>query len=146
MISVNHVLCLRWWLTNLWWEDTGTVSQTLLGINLRWTPKLLHFRTLWKLLCWSTRTILRSAVNLHIVIMKCDINTHLIVILLLLLNYFIKLYFFNYLLLLYFSVCLCRISAYQLWRRRILRPSCHKWKKCGPARPWAWIHSRIEEN
>lgn len=40
----------------------------------------------------------------------------------------------------------CRTSAYRQWRRRILRPSCHKWKKCGAARSWAWWHSRTEEN
>lgn len=47
----------------------------------------------------------------------------------------------------FFLLCLyCRTSAYRPWRRRILRPSCHKWKKCGLARSWAWWHSRIEEN
>lgn len=133
MISVNHALSLRWWLTKPWWEDTGTILQILLGTNLRWSPKPLHYRTLWKHLCWSTRTILRFASCLHVAVTTFDD--------------FIATVFYQILLnLIHLSVCLCRIFAYQLWRRKILRPSCHKWKKCGPVRPWVWIHSRKEEN
>lgn len=63
-------------------------------------------------------------------------------------QYFLYCYCYYYFIifLLCLAFCICRISAYRLLRRRILRQSYHKWKKCGPARPWAWWHSRIEEN
>lgn len=126
MISVSHALCSRWWQTNLWWEDTGTGSQTWLDTNLRWSPVPLHCRTSWKHLCWSTRTILRFAGSLDTVVATCYYFVHPSKL------GFLDLYY--------------RTSAYRLWRRRILRPSCRKWKKCGPAKSWAWWHSRTEEN